>query len=93
MPSLHVSIAWLLFLACRSYAPSRILGLLAGIYALVILVTSVNLGWHYASDGVVGIIVISLIWWGTGRFVDWLEEREQRTAAPQSSGFPLPASA
>lgn len=81
MPSLHVAIAMLLFLSCRSYAPSRLLTLLAGGYTIVILITSVHLGWHYASDGLVSIAVVSAIWFVTGRYVDWLEVRERNRKA------------
>lgn len=90
MPSLHVAIAMLLFLSCRSYAPSRLLSILAAGYAIVILIASVHLGWHYVSDGVVSIAVVSAIWFVTGKYVDWLERRE-RDRAPIMPATALPA--
>lgn len=82
MPSLHVSIAFLVFLASCTYANSRLLKIATGLFAATIMVGSVHLGWHYALDGIVGIAAVTLIWWGTGRFVDWLDARDR--AAGQS---------
>lgn len=82
MPSLHVSIAFLVFLATCTYTSSRLLKIATGLFAATIMVGSVHLGWHYALDGIVGIVAVGLIWWGTGRFVDWLDARDQ--AAGQS---------
>lgn len=90
MPSLHVSIATLFALACMSYTSSRLLKIVAVLYAATIWVGSVHLGWHYASDGLVGIMVVCLIWWGTGRWVDWLEAREHQRRTAQGA-TPLPA--
>ena len=90
MPSLHVSIAFLVFLASCTYANSRLLKIATGLFAATIMVGSVHLGWHYAVDGIVGIVAVSLIWWGTGRFVDWLDARDR--AASLSAPFTaLPA--
>lgn len=82
MPSLHVAIAMLFFLSCRSYAPSRLLAIAAGAYAAIVLLTSVHLGWHYASDGLVSIVVVCIIWHLTGKYVEWLEAHEH--GAPSS---------
>lgn len=87
MPSLHVTIATMCFLACLSYSRQAWLKLASGLFAAAIMVGSVHLGWHYALDGIVGIVVVTAFWWGTGRFVDWLDDRDQNrvTALPASS--------
>jgi membrane-associated phospholipid phosphatase len=43
------------------------LGILGWIFAALIMYGSVYTGWHYAVDGYVSIIVVSVIWWVTGR--------------------------
>jgi PAP2 superfamily len=83
MPSLHVTLAFLCFLVAREYARHFLPKLIAALFAAVIFLGSVHLGWHYVSDGVVGILGVSLIWWGTGRFTAWLEVRE---AVPAGAG-------
>lgn len=90
MPSLHVTIAVLTFLVTTSYSRRITLKVVAGLYAATIWIGSVHLGWHYASDGMVGIVVVCLIWWGTGRWVDWLEVREHKLR-PAQDVTPLPA--
>lgn len=89
MPSLHVSIAFLCFLVAREYAVHFLPKLAAFAFAMIILVGSVHLGWHYAVDGIVGIAGVSLVWWATGRFMHWLDRRE--AAAMQGSALPIPA--
>jgi len=64
MPSMHVAIVTLNALMLSSI--NRFVGTLGWLYLAVILVTSVYLGWHYAIDGYVSILVVSLIWWLTG---------------------------
>lgn len=93
MPSMHVAIGMLSFLAVLSYSRSLWMKIAAGIYAFAIFVGSVHLGWHYAWDGIFSIIGVSLIWYATGRFVDWVEAREQTQAAPVPSLNSLPATA
>jgi hypothetical protein len=76
MPSLHVTIAMLSFLAVRTYSDSIVLKWVSGLFGLCIFIGSVHLGWHYAWDGLFGIFAVIAIWWATGRFVDWVEARE-----------------
>jgi TRAP-type C4-dicarboxylate transport system permease small subunit len=64
MPSLHVATAFLVYLVGRRV--HRALGLGFGIFAVLILLGSVHLGWHYAIDGYAGIAGAGLIWWASG---------------------------
>ncbi len=68
MPSLHVAQAFLFFLAMRHKA--RWLAALFGVFALMILLGSVHLAYHYAVDGYVSIAVTATIWWLAGRLVN-----------------------
>ena len=36
----------------------------------VILLGSIHLGYHYAADGLISIVGVSLIWLGVGRWLD-----------------------
>lgn len=77
MPSQHVAIAWLVALYARSI--NRMAGVLAFSYAIVILLGSVVLAWHYAIDGYVGIIIVSLLWWGIGHSLNSNKNSEPET--------------
>jgi hypothetical protein len=68
MPSMHVAIATLFALVC--WRTKRWLGALMTIYAVIIMVGSVHLGWHYAVDGYLGAAGMLAIWWVVGRLVD-----------------------
>jgi hypothetical protein len=67
MPSMHVSIAWLM--ALLGWRISRPVGWLLTAYCACIVLGSVHLGWHYAVDGYVSIILTSGIWFVTGRII------------------------
>lgn len=73
MPSMHNASAALFALAFAKV--SRKLGWFFGIYAAVILVGSVHLGWHYAVDGYAGILLGALSWWVAGFAARWAENR------------------
>jgi membrane-associated phospholipid phosphatase len=60
MPSMHVTISLLIFLAVRKL--NKGLAWLAAIFAFLIMVGSVQLGWHYAIDGYAGLTVALLSW-------------------------------
>ncbi|TIQ23881.1 MAG: hypothetical protein E5X61_25575 [Mesorhizobium sp.] len=65
MPSMHVAFATL-----NAYLLSSLnlwLGIFGWMFAALIMYGSVYTGWHYAVDGYVSIIVVSVIWWVTGR--------------------------
>lgn len=61
MPSLHNAIAVLfVFVGFRF---GKLLGLVMAAYAVVILIGSVHLGWHYAVDGIFAAFGMWGIWW------------------------------
>jgi hypothetical protein len=65
MPSVHLVMAGLWGVA--AWHMNRVLGLLLTAYVMVIWVGSVHLGWHYASDGLVALVMTLAIWRVAGR--------------------------
>ncbi|MEO6225769.1 MAG: phosphatase PAP2 family protein [Sphingomicrobium sp.] len=61
MPSLHVAVSVWIWLAARSLVPR--LAPFALAYAIFIWIASVQLGWHYVSDGLAGALGMMAIWW------------------------------
>ncbi|HXV31960.1 MAG TPA: phosphatase PAP2 family protein, partial [Sinorhizobium sp.] len=80
MPSLHVVFA--VIIACVTWD----MGLLrrwAGIgFAAVIAIGSVQLGWHYASDGIVGGALALLFWKASGYLASWSLDRSSPALEP-----------
>ena len=64
MPSMHMASSVLFALV--AWQSNRLLGLLLSIFAAIILLGSVHLGWHYALDGYAAIIGTWLVWVGFG---------------------------
>lgn len=61
MPSLHVAISFWIWLAARTLAPR--LAPFALSYVFFIWIASVQLGWHYVSDGLGAVLGMALVWW------------------------------
>ena len=59
-PSMHVAISVWIYLAARALVPR--LALFALAYAMFIWIGSVQLGWHYAADGLAGTVGMIAIW-------------------------------
>jgi len=66
MPSMHVAIAALLYFSGREV--SKYIGYGMLIFLILIQIGSVHLGWHYALDGYISILLI----WGLWKFCGWL---------------------
>ncbi|MBR0551095.1 phosphatase PAP2 family protein [Stakelama marina] len=83
MPSLHVAMATLF--ACAGFALWRPLGVGLTLFALIIFIGSVHLGWHYAADGIVAAILTLQIWKVAGFATTHLlrETPATMTAEPQ----------
>ncbi len=65
MPSLHVAMPVLFALA--AYRKDPALALVLAVFGVAIFVGSIALGWHYAIDGYVSVIGVSVLWWASGR--------------------------
>ncbi|MGI9483651.1 MAG: phosphatase PAP2 family protein [Hyphomicrobiales bacterium] len=71
MPSLHNASALLFALA--AWRLNRVAGILASIFAGIIFIGSVHLGWHYAVDGYVGFALALAVWWASKPLATWMD--------------------
>lgn len=60
MPSMHVASSVLL--ALGAYQINKKVGILLWCFAIIIMIASVHLAWHYAVDGYVALVVTVVIW-------------------------------
>ena len=67
MPSMHVAIAFLYWLAVRRVHSGW--GKFFGLFFAVIWISSVHLAYHYAVDGLVSVLAVSAIWWASRRII------------------------
>jgi PAP2 superfamily protein len=67
MPSMHLVIATII--ACFLFRYGRAMRAIAVTFVAVILIGSIGLGWHYAVDSYVGMVVGVAIWALAGRVV------------------------
>jgi hypothetical protein len=67
MPSIHLAMATIFSLL--AFNVRKRLGWIFVAYAVLIQVGSIILGWHYAVDGYVGVLLTILIWFAVARFV------------------------
>ena len=63
-PSMHIAITLWIVLVARELAPRAVPIALA--YLAFIWIASVQLGWHYVSDGLLGVAGMGAIWWLAG---------------------------
>lgn len=93
MPSMHVSVTVLIFLASLRFAPW--MRIAAGAFLATILIGSVHLGWHYAVDGYVSIALTVVIWKIAGRLIPEDAAMEAKTAEADlaTEAVPEPPSA
>jgi hypothetical protein len=75
MPSMHVATSVLL--ALLGWRISRAAGVVLTLFALIIMIGAVHLGWHYALDGYVGATGAFIVW----RVVGWRLSRSGKSSA------------
>ncbi len=81
MPSVHNALAALFALA--AFQLNRTAGIALAIYAAVIWVGSIHLGWHYALDGLVAFALTYGIWIACGKAAAALDREDvQAKSAP-----------
>lgn len=73
LPSMHVAVSLWIFLAARTMAPRAAKP--AFLYFLLVWLGSVQLGWHYASDGLAGALGMLAVWKMAGTVQRILEKR------------------
>jgi hypothetical protein len=79
-PSLHVGVAVLN--AILGWHLSRTAGWLLTIFAVLIMIGSVHLGWHYAVDGYASVLTIPLIWKLGGMIVEYWHAHTRLAEVP-----------
>ncbi|UCD28174.1 MAG: phosphatase PAP2 family protein [Planctomycetota bacterium] len=67
MPSMHMSMAFLFALV--GWRTHRAPGVALTVFAVLIMIGCVHLGWHYAIDGYAAIVCTWPIWWAVGRLL------------------------
>jgi hypothetical protein len=65
-PSMHIASTWIVTRFC--FAAGRRAAILGSLFLLVIFLGSIHLGWHYAVDGYIAVLLAWAIW----RAVDWI---------------------
>jgi hypothetical protein len=83
MPSMHVAMAALFAVLC--WRIKRWLGIVTTAYAVIVMIGSVHLAWHYAIDGYAGALGMLLIWWVAGRVVGRQRASQPISAVPNSA--------
>ena len=89
MPSMHVAMAFLFWLAMRRI--SRLLGAFFLGFFVITWISSVHLAYHYAVDGLVAIVAVSAIWWSAGAVLKWWDARLDLRAQPTLRTNTVPA--
>jgi membrane-associated phospholipid phosphatase len=84
MPSMHNAIA--ILAACAALEINRILGWLLVLFAALIFIGSIHLGWHYALDGVVAAIVSIGLWISSAALLRRYERRSQQRPNDPGNG-------
>jgi hypothetical protein len=65
MPSMHLIVATLM--ALLAWRTNRALGVAFTLFAFIILIGSIMLGWHYSADGLAGVALAFVFWGAAGK--------------------------
>lgn len=78
MPSMHLALCMLCWLAARHISAVLAKSLLA--FMAIIWIGSVHLAYHYAVDGLVSIIAVAVIWKASRAVIAWWDGRTANAA-------------
>ncbi|WP_372574895.1 phosphatase PAP2 family protein [Ruegeria jejuensis] len=84
MPSMHVATS--VTMALFGFTYRRWLGWSLTVFAVLILLGSVHLGWHYAVDGYASIAIALIIWWASKGLVARFGPHSDRPETPSQFG-------
>ncbi|MFN0264644.1 phosphatase PAP2 family protein [Tepidamorphus sp. 3E244] len=73
MPSMHNGSALLFALA--GWHLHRIAGIALSVFAALIFLGSIHLGWHYAVDAYIGWVITLAVWWACGPVARWNQQQ------------------
>lgn len=80
MPSMHVAMAMLFWLAMRRVSPAA--GRFFALFTVLIWLGSIHLGYHYAVDGLVSVIATAILWRASNSLITWWDDQlNSRTSA------------
>lgn len=78
MPSMHVAVS--VIIACVAWQFGGVRRWLGVAFAACIFTGSIQLGWHYASDGIIGGALALLFWKASAILASWSLTRPEMTA-------------
>ena len=87
MPSLHNAMAFL-YLLCGFSTKNRVARTATALFAAIVFIGSIHLGWHYAVDGIAAWAAVAAIWWGSGWFLRRSGYVDALNAAPAAEPVP-----
>lgn len=89
-PSIHVAVVALI--AMFATAHNRKLGIVAWLYVILVLASSVYLGWHYAIDGYAALLLTTGIYFGVGALMPAISRLANWRPRPRAiEDAPVPA--
>lgn len=81
-PSMHIASTWVVARLC--FALGRRAAIFGALFLALIFVGSIHLGWHYALDGYIAVLLAWLLW----RIVGWMLNRPAMQRLLWPAGMP-----
>lgn len=88
-PSMHVTAATIIALAC--YCRGGVVRIGSIVFAAVIFLGSIHLGWHYSVDSYAGLLIAAAAWSISAPLSHWYFRKTERSTDEQSKALMIPA--